>query len=285
MPFSRLLEKLALTTIKEKKSEEDDEYEDNLLDERFLAYPAVALEQCGKTMFQMSGAAFKNLRKAIELLGTFNQEKYDKVLSREEKVDRFEDRLGSYLVRLNGRDLTEKENQTSARYLTCLSNVERISDHAVNLAELAEELARKKVVFSEKAGKELRICMDAVLEITDLTRRAMEENDPVLARQVEPLEVVIDALTKELKTRHIQRVQAGQCTLELGFIFNDCVNNFERVADHCSNLAVAVLESTETHLRSHDYLRTLKEDNHEDFRKQLDLCAKKYYNALAALDI
>lgn len=283
-PFAGILEKIALLTIKERPSEEDDEEEESLLDERFLNYPSVALEQCGKTMQQMTAASFKNLRKSIELLAQFKQEKYEKVMHREDRVDRFEDRLGSYLVRLNAKALSEQENQTSAKYLSCLSNVERVSDHAVNLAELAEELYRKKVAFSPQAARELEICKEAVLEIAELTQTAMEQSDCEKARMVEPLEVVIDALTKELKLRHIQRVQAGQCTLELGFIFNDCVNNFERVADHCSNIAVAVLEEADARLQSHHYLRTLKQENQEEFRTQVNRCARKYYEALAELE-
>ena len=283
-PCAGLLEKLAVTTIRDKSGDDDSEYEDNLLDERFLAYPSVALEQSGKTMVQMSSAAFKNLRKAIELMGEFHQEKFDKIMSREDKVDRFEDRLGSYLVRLTAKELTERETQTSAKYLTCLTNVERISDHAVNLAERAEELAHKQVEFSRQAKEELQVCFDAVQEISNLTYAALVENDPAKAHMVEPLEEVIDVLTKELKARHIQRVQAGQCTLELGFIFNDCMNNLERVADHCSNIAVALLEEADTHLQSHKYLRTFKAENREEYQRQIDLCAKKYYDALNAIE-
>lgn len=283
-PCAGLLEKMATTTIRDKSGDEDSEYEDNLLDERFLSYPSVALEQSGKTMVQMSSAAFKNLRKSIELMSEFHQEKFDKIMSREDKVDRFEDRLGSYLVRLTAKELTERETQTSAKYLTCLTNVERISDHAVNLAERAEELAHKQVEFSRQAKEELRVCFDAVQEISDLTYAALVENDPAKAHMVEPLEEVIDVLTKELKARHIQRVQAGQCTLELGFIFNDCMNNLERVADHCSNIAVALLEEADTHLQSHKYLRTFKAENREEYQRQIDLCAKKYYDALNAIE-
>ncbi len=282
MPFARVLEKIAVTTIPEKKGDEDDEYEDNLLDERFLEYPPLALEQSGKTMIQMASAAFKNLNKSIELLSLFSAEKFEKVMYREEKVDRFEDRLGAYLVRLNAKELSEKETRASAKYLNCLSNLERVSDHAVNLAELAQELAGKQVRFSEQAMKELRVCIDAVMEISGLAKSALVENDPQKARMVEPLEEVIDALTKELKMRHIQRVQAGQCTLELGFVFNDCLNNLERVADHCSNIAIAVLEGADTQLQSHDYLRTLKQGDKEEYRHQLNLCAGKYYAALSA---
>jgi len=283
-PFAALLEKLAVTTVKEKKTDEDDEYEDNLLDERFLNYPSLALEQSGKTMTQMSSAAFKNLGKSIELLSVFSQIKFDKVMSREDKVDRFEDRLGAYLVRLNAKELSEKETQTSAKYLHCLSNIERISDHAVNIAELAQEMQHKQVKFSDHAVREIQICSEAVLEIAELTQAALAENDSAKAKMVEPLEEVIDALTGELKARHIQRVQAGHCTLELGFVFNDCINNFERVADHCSNIAIAVLEAADSNLQSHDYLRTIKQNNEDDYRSRLNLCAQKYYDALAALD-
>ena len=279
-PFSKVLEKIAVTTIKDKYEEEDDEYEENLLDERFLNYPPLAVEQSGKTMEQMASASFKNLKKSIDLLYTYSQEKYDKILRREDKVDRFEDNLGSYLVRLNAKELSDKETQMTARYLTCLSNVERISDHAVNLAEVGKELFDKHISFSEQAGAELKICVEAVLEIIALTQKAMEEDDMDTARMVEPLEEVIDALTKELKQRHIQRVQAGQCTLELGFVYNDCVNNFERVADHCSNIAVAVLESADSNLQSHKYLRSVKQANHEEYRNMLNGFAKKYYDEL-----
>ena len=285
-PFAHYLEKLAVVTIKEKKDEEDDEseYEDNLLDERFLDYPPLALEQSGKTMVQMASASFKNLRKSVELFDVFSQVKYDKIMHREDKVDRFEDRLGAYLVRLHAKELSDKETKTSAKYLHCLSNLERVSDHAVNLAELAQELFSKQVAFSEQAAKELHICREAVLEIVALTQDAMINSDPAKARMVEPLEEVIDALTKELKLRHIQRVQAGQCTLELGFVFNDCVNNFERVADHCSNIAVAILEVEEIKLQSHDYLRDLKEKNYEEYLDRLNVYAKKYYDELIELE-
>jgi len=283
-PFASLLEKFAVSTVRDKNTEEDDEYEDNLLDERFLSYPSLALEQSGKTIAQMSSAAFKNLSKSIDLLSSFSQVKFDKIMSREDKVDRFEDRLGAYLVQLNAKELSENETRTSAKYLHCLGNIERISDHAINIAELAEEMHHKQATFSEHAVREIAICSEAVREIAELTMSALSENDCVKAKMVEPLEEVIDALTSELKARHIQRVQAGNCTLELGFVFNDCINNFERVADHCSNIAVAVLEAADSRVQSHDYLRTIKQNNEEDYRSRLNMCAQKYYDALSALD-
>ena len=259
-PMAKLLEKMAILTIREKSGEED-EYEENLLDERVLKYPPLALEQSQKAMEQMIHAAFKNFRKSTELLSEFNQEKYDKIMSREEKVDGFEDTLGAYLVRLNKLALSEKETLTVAKYLSCITNVERISDHAVNLAELAKELSDKNIRFSEQAEQELKMCIGAAWEILDLTEKSMRENDIATAKMVEPLEDVIDILIKKTKRQHVQRVQAGNCTLELGFVFNECLGNFERAADHCSNLAIAVLESGDSHVQAHSYLHTVKKND------------------------
>ncbi|MBR5244487.1 MAG: Na/Pi cotransporter family protein [Clostridia bacterium] len=282
-PCAPLLEKAVVATIREKHSPDDEEMEESLLDERFLEYPPLALEQCGKTLEQMSDAAFKNLRRAMELLDEFDQKKFQKILQREDRIDHMEDRLGNYLVRLTAKELSAKETRASAKYLTCLSNLERISDHAVNLAELAQELAQKSSSFSPQAHKELHICMDAVAEIACMTQQVLTEDDLVQARLVEPLEEVIDMLTRDLKTRHIQRLQAGQCTLELGFVFNDCINNFERVADHCSNLAIAVLEETGTQLQPHDYMMSIKSGD-SDYRKHFDECLEKYCGALEHLN-
>ncbi|MBR5537610.1 MAG: Na/Pi cotransporter family protein [Clostridia bacterium] len=282
-PFAALLQKLVTTLVREKTDEDGDECEeDTLLDERLLQFPPLALEQSNQAMSRMSAAAFKNLERAIGLLDTFDQVRFDKIMRREETVDRFEDRLGAYLVRLHTQKLSDRETRTSACILTSLSNVERISDHAVNLAELAQELDAKKIAFSPKAREELQICIEAVREIAQLTQRAMLEGDLEQARTVEPLEQVIDGLTRELKVGHIQRVQAGLCTLELGFIYNDCINNFERVADHCSNIAVAVLESADSHLLPHDYHQSLSRGVHEDYSRQLAFYHEKYRVTSAA---
>lgn len=284
-PFIDALERLIRATVKDSSPDEDDEFEENLLDERFLKYPPLAIEQSGKTLERMSKAAFKNLERATELLSTFSREKYEKIMSREDRVDRYEDRLGSYLVRLNRMELSDMETQQTAEYLHCLTNLERISDHAVNLAELASEMAEKRITFSEQAGQELQVCIEAVGEIAGLTRSALAGDDQALARRVEPLEEVIDILTDELKVRHINRLQAGSCTLELGFIFNDCINNFERVADHCSNIAVSVLEEADVRLQSHDYLRDIKQNNQAEYRRWLDEYEAKYDKRLMEVSI
>ena len=274
-PVVKLMEKLTVVTIRQKKGTED-EFQADLLEERFLNYPPLALEQSGRAIDIMAHAAFKSLKKATDLLSEFNQEKYDKILSREDLVDRYEDALGSYLVRLNTKALSEKETKTAARYLSCLTNLERISDHAVNIADLGKELAEKQIRFSEHAQQELKTCIDALLEIMDLTQRAMETDDLDLARMVEPLEETIDRLVKKCTNRHIQRVQEGNCTLELGFIFNDSLHNMERVADHCSNLAISVLENAISTVHGHDYLRSLRESGDDRYQVLIAGYSAKY---------
>jgi len=274
MPFSGLLVKLVSAVIKDKAG--DEEEEENLLDERFLDYPALALEQSGKTMDQMTRATFKNICKSIELLDTFNPEKYDKIMSREKTIDRAEDRLGSYLVKLHAKPLSDGENRLSARYLGCISNIERISDHSVNIADLAQELHQKKLSFSSDALRDLTNCIEAVLEICELTQNAMEHMDYLLAGKVKPLEEVIGMMSKALKAGHIQRVQSGQCTLELGFIFNDLLNNFERVSAHCSNIAITLLESQDSQLKSHEYVETLDRNEQNIYELQLQFYKSRY---------
>ena len=280
MPFSRLLVKLVSLIIKEKADPEEEEYEENLLDDRFLNYPPLALEQSRKTMDQMTRNAFKNLNRSLELLDSFNQEKYDKIMSRERSVDRFEDRLGSYLVRLHAKPLNDNETKISARYLSYLTNLERISDHAVGIAELAQELHRKKLTFSPQAHKDLNVCLDAIKEICELTQSAMENMDTLYAGKVKPLQEIVDLMSKKLKYGHIQRVQNGQCTLELGFIFNDLLNNFERVSAHCANIAITVLEAQDSQLKAHDYVDTLGRNDQNTYELQLQFYRNQYLDTL-----
>lgn len=274
-PFAPLMEKLAILTIKDKRST-DEEFQQIVLEERFLDYPPLALEQSGRAVDMMTTAAFRSLKESTELLSEFNREKYDRVMDREDMVDRYEDILGSYLVQVNARALSEKESQTTARYLSCLTNLERVSDHAVNLADLGKEISEKGIHFSAQAQNELKVCIAAVSEILDLTQKAMQNTDIDLSKMVEPLEQTIDLLVKKSKNHHIQRIQNGNCTLELGFVFNDCLHNLERVADHCSNLAVAVLESTSASVHGHDYLRNIKESGDSQYQILLAGYTSKY---------
>ena len=276
-PLVGLFEKFTVLTIRQKKGAEEEEFQGHLLEERFLNYPPLALEQSGRAIELMTHAAFKSLKKSTDLLKEFNPEKYAKIMSREELVDRYEDALGAYLIQLNTKALSEKQTKTAARYLSCLTNLERISDHAVNLAELGKELFDKKIQFSDKAKEEMDICIAAVLEVIELTQKAMANDDLDSAKMVEPLEETIDKLVKISKNNHISRVQEGNCTLELGFIFNDCLHNMERVADHCSNLAVSVLEYTLADIHGHDYLRALKADSDNQYQILVAGYSAKYH--------
>ena len=279
LPFTGLLVKLAVLTVKEGAPEDDEQFEENLLDERFLAYPPLALEQSGRTVERMTAAAVKNLSRSIELLTRFSQEKYEKIMSRENVVDRYEDKLGNYLFHLNSHGLDERETLVSSHYLHCLTDLERISDHAVNLAELAREMDSKGIAFSPDGLEDMARASGAVLEIVSLAQRALEQEDTGLARQVEPLEEVISTMLEGMKLRHIRRLQSGMCTLEMGFILNDCINSFERVAGHCSNLALAVLELRYADLQFHDYARDIRQGDQPEFRRWLAFYKEKYLGA------
>ena len=276
LPFTGLLVRLAVLTVREERSEDDDQFEENLLDERFLNYPPLALEQSGRTVGRMASAAFKNLNRSVELFSEFNPVKYEKVMGRENVVDRYEDRIGSYLVHLNSRDLNERETRLSSHYLHCLTNLERISDHAVHIAELAREMNDKGIVFSPDGLADLDRAGAAVLEIVALTQRALEEVDMEEARKVEPLEEVISVMLEGIKLRHIRRLQSGVCTLEMGFVFNDLLTDFERVAAHCSNVALAVLELRYSDLQFHDYARGVRQGDQPEFRRWLAHYQEKY---------
>lgn len=224
----------------------------------------------------MTAAAVKNLSRSIELFTRFSQEKYEKIMSRENAVDRYEDKLGNYLFHLNSRGLNERETLVSSHYLHCLTDLERISDHAVNLAELAREMDSKGIAFSPDGLEDMAWASSAVLEIVSLAQQALEQEDTGLARQVEPLEEVISTMLEGMKLRHIRRLQSGMCTLEVGFILNDCINNFERVAYHCSNVALAVLELRYADLQFHDYARDVRQGDQPEFRRWLAFYKEKY---------
>ena len=282
LPFTGLLIKLACATIKEERGEDDEQFEENLLDERFLDYPPLALEQSGRTVERMAAASFKNLNRSIDLFDKYDQEKYEKIMSRENVVDKYEDRIGNYLFHLNTRDLNERETVVSSHYLHCLTDLERISDHAVNMAELASEMDEKGIAFSPDGLTDLNRAGEAVREIVALAQKALEDEDMAMARKVEPLEEVISTMLEGLKLRHIRRLQNGVCTLEVGFVFNDLITNFERVAAHCSNVALAVLELRYADLQFHNYARGVRQGDQPEFRKWLAFYQEKYLAPLPA---
>ena len=284
LPVTGLLVRLAVLTVRDSGSEEDEEFQENLLEERFLDYPPLALEQCGRTVAQMAAASFKNLNRSMDLFSAFNPEKYEKIMGRENVVDRYEDRIGSYLFHLNSRGLDQQQTIISSHYLHCLTDLERISDHAVHIAELAKEITDKELNFSGDGVADLNRAVNAVREIVSLAQQALAQEDMALAGRVEPLEEVISDMLEGMKLRHIRRLQSGTCTLEVGFVFNDLITDFERVAAHCSNVALAVLELRYEDLQFHDYTRDVRQGDQPEFRRWLASYREKYLTTPAGGD-
>ena len=224
----------------------------------------------------MAHYAQKSIDIAMGLLQNYNAEQAAEVEKLESQVDRFEDELGTYLVKLSSRDLSEKESHTLSVLLHSIGDFERISDHALNIKEAADEMADKKMAFSDKATEELQIFISAIHEILQIAIGAFEKEDLATAELVEPLEEVIDQLNIEIKKRHIKRLRKGKCTIELGFVLSDITTNFERVADHCYNIAVCLLQVNEDSFETHEYLDTLKEEDNLIFKGKVLAYKEKY---------
>lgn len=262
LPFNKVLVKLACLSVKDDDTEETVENDDiKALDVRFLEKPAFAVAQCKNATVEMAQLTRTAIEKAIKLLDEYEQDKADEVMELENKIDHYEDKLGSYLIKLSSKTLSEHDSQTTSILLHSISDFERISDHAVNIVDTARELHDKKEHFSDKAQAELKVSTKALMEIMDISFDVFENEDTKLADTVEPLEEVIDNLQVALKKRHIKRLQSGKCTIELGFAFSDIMANYERIADHCSNLAVCIIEVKADVFDTHEYLDHIKEDN------------------------
>ena len=261
-PFSKLLEKLACLTVRgtDKKG---DEYT-SMLDERFLDTPSVAIERCRKVAVRMSELSIAPFNKSITLLQNYDPAVAQEIRDAEDKVDIYEDALGTYLVKLSSRALDDEDSIEVTKLLHIIGDLERISDHSVNIVESAEELHDKELSFSDYANRELEVMYSALDEITNMTNEAFAENNLNKATLVEPLEQVVDDLKDKIKLSHIIRVQKNQCTIEHGFILSDLLNNLERVSDHCSNIAGCVIEmSQKDALDLHSYLREVKAGGNE----------------------
>lgn len=278
LPFSVWLEKLACLTIREEEKAATDDREEALqiLDARFLATPGLALEQCRAAAADMADCAREAIFLAMSLISGYNEEKAQRVEMLEKKVDDYEDELGSYLVKLSGGDLSAKENRILSLLLHNIGDLERISDHALNIKEAAAELAEKQLCFSNKASEELKVFSQAVRDIVDLSWKALEEEDLEIAGKVEPLEEAIDSLNAAIKKRHIKRLRKGKCTIEMGFILSDITTNYERVADHCSNLAVSLFEVAEEEFGAHGYLDLIRGEDHPEFGEDVERMREKY---------
>lgn len=270
-PFIRFLEKMVCAIFKEVVDEEDkDIVEISVLDDRFIAHPTVAIEQAKTVLCSMAHMAQKNLIRSMELLDTFSQEKYDKIQRREDKVDRYEDKLGTYLVKITQQELTSGQNKEVSKLLHTISDFERISDHAVNISQAAAELFNEKLRFSDCAVEDVELMSLIMKEIVGNVIDAFEQNKVEYAYKTEPLEELVDIYCDEMKMNHVKRVQKGECTLHQGFIFNDLLTDFERIADHCSNVAVAIIELELNVFDTHEYLINLKKDNETNFDKYFE---------------
>ena len=280
LPFSRMLEKLAWMTIKdeERSAEIQNREEDTIpiLDPRFLATPGFALEQCRTAAMDMAEFAVDALFTAMGLMNHYDGAGAEKVVRLEEKVDRYEDELGSYLVKLSSRNLSEKDSHTLSFLLHNIGDFERISDHALNVKEAAGKMHVRQCFFSSMAEKELAVFAEAVKEIMESSLLVFKNEDMQLAKKIEPLEETIDYLNAEIKKRHISRLREGSCTIEMGFILADVTTSYERVADHCSNIAVSLLEIAEDGFDTHAYLGRLRRSENIGFMQAVEGFREKY---------
>ena len=271
MPASQLLEKLAMRVIPDAR-----EPEKNVrLDERLLATPPLALAQCEKQASSMAEEAVTALEEGLQAFETYTPALAEEIRRREDKTDRAEDRLGNYLIRLSAQPLSQADSEEAAKLLKVIGDFERIADHAVNLLDSAEELRGKQLAFSEAARRELSVLTAAVREVLQLALTAFTKNDLEAAFQVEPLEEVIDGLKEQLRTRHILRLQKGECQVETGFVWSDLLTSLERAADHSSNIAGCVIDADQHRLDLHQTLRAVRQES-EDFRQAYRAYVEKY---------
>jgi len=276
LPFINGLRRLAHRLVKDRPEDLIQQAMIDRLEDRFLTHPSLAIEQSKIVLAKMADTAQENLLRALKLLSTWSDGEYDAVERLENQVDTYEDKLGTYLVKVNRQELTPAQNKEISKFLHCISDIERISDHAMNVGEVAREIADKKVTFSPEAQRELNALVAAVEEIVGLAMGAFEAENVKEAYRVEPLEEMIDMLCDELKLHHVNRVQAGQCTLDQGFVFNDLITNLERVADHCSNIAVAMIELEAGAFDTHEYLNSLRDVHTDSFDRYFDMYKNKY---------
>lgn len=275
LPFYKLLGRLAEITVKDSKKKSVNTPEEHpLLDERFLQTPSFALEQCVSVMTNMAELSIKSINTAMGLVDEYTDGAAEEIREIEGIVDKYEDRLGTYLVKLSSRDLSVEDSKTATRLLHNIGDLERISDHAVNIQEAAKEMKAKGITFSHEATRELKVISLALTEILSLTYDALVSKDLHAATHIEPLEQVVDDLKDKIREKHIDRLQGGKCTIELGFILSDLLTNYERVSDHCSNIAACMIKAAEQSYETHKYLADLK--NEHEFMDEYRACSAKY---------
>ena len=273
LPFTKQLEKIAMFVIKDDKSKEE---EFVFVDSRLLATPSIAIAECGNKTVEMAKLAQSTILKALSLLEKYDEKIGTEVYALEDQLDLYEDKLGTLLVQMSSKALSDDDSRKVSKQLHTIGDFERIGDHAVNLWKAAEEMDRKGICFSEAAQRELRTLVEALREILDITTRAFAEDDLALAAQVEPLEQVIDCLIADIKSNHVARLQKGHCTIEMGFVLSDILTNCERVSDHCSNIAVAQIETEQNVYEAHEYLNSVKTSGNKEYQEAFDAYRARY---------
>ena len=274
LPFSRQLVRLADRAIPPQPAPADTTHQ--LLDSRVLAIPAMAITACGSLTQQMAAAARYAVRTAIGLLETYNEAEASAISEGEETLDLYEDRLGQYLTQISGQGLSDYDSRQRFKMQHVIGDLERLGDHALNLLDSARDKRDKRLSFSPGAAAQLAVLQNAVCEILDITCRAYEASDVALAAQVEPLEQVIDLRVRQARDAHLRRLNAGECTIEAGFLLADVLSNFERISDHCSNIAVAVIEAESDRYDRHDYLEAIKTGENKEFQRSYRQYSEKY---------
>ena len=276
MPFTSLIEKLAIITIRSKKEEQEKDAFATL-DMRFLDMPSFAVEKAKELVCQMADLSQQEFNKATALLDNYSDESFSEVAALEAKIDKYEDKISTYLVKVAETNLSVKDSRTVTELLHCIGDIERISDHALNIAETAQEINEKKIKFSDKAYEDIAIIKNAVTEILSIAVEALVNDNLDAAKRVEPLEQVIDRLNRKIKNGHISRLRQGDCTMELGFILADLLTNYERISDHCSNIAVCFIEIAHDSFKTHEYLNQIKSGEENEFATMYQDFKQKYY--------
>ena len=276
LPFGKHLVKIADKVIKEKADEAAVDAQSELLDSRVLAIPAMAITACNGLTDQMAIAATYAVQTAMDLLDEFNDAAASSLVEGEETLDTYEDRLGQYLTQISGQGLSDHDSRQRFKMQHVIGDFERLGDHAMNLLDSAREKQEKGQQFTEEAAAHLSVLKAAIGEILSLTCRAYQESSLELAQQVEPLEQVIDNLIRQARSSHLARLNEGRCTISMGFVLADVLNNYERVSDHCSNIAVAIIEAESDRYDSHQYLDSIKTGENRDFQTQYKAFSEKY---------
>ena len=275
-PAIPLLEKITRLLVRENPQDMQRARDMERLEERFLTYPTLAVEQTRLTINSMAELTQRSMDAAIGLLSNYDEKQLQEVRQLEEMVDHYEDRIGSYLMQLTGREMTDTQTKGVSQYLRAITDLERISDHALEIAERAEEIHEKKIRFSDKGHREMENLISAVSRILAITMSAFLDDDAQTAAQVEPLEQVIDQVCRKMRQKHTARLQKGKCTIGNGYVFNDLITDFERVSDHCSNIALVIVELLDNSLDVHERSETIKQEHPDHFEEYYEGFAAEY---------